>query len=160
MGAGLTRWTKPLSLHRGEWTNFYYAVTALSSGIITSRVIIGALRGSHHLLRTAEYGNNSAWRAPKVNPGLARRRRFPPPIFASFLDVRKRPGQECPAHGRSAFLELLEQVAFELLLPARSQLLAVGGEIEGINGHLAFGVDQRDFNVAVLVRKTRRDAME
>ena len=42
----------------------------------------------------------------------------------------------------------------------RRELRALGGEIEDVDGHLAFGLDQGDLDVAFLMRKLRTDAMQ
>ena len=62
---------------------------------------------------------------------------------------RRRQAKGCQRGGqRAATLRIAEQRIAQLLLLRSVELGSVHGEIEGAHGALAFGVDQRDFDVA------------
>src|SRR5579862_4376894 len=57
-------------------------------------------------------------------------------------------------------LQLIEQSGFQCPLMFAAELLARGFEIEHIDRHLPFGINQGNFDIAVLLGQTGTDAVQ
>ena len=56
-------------------------------------------------------------------------------------------------------LQPFQQRTFHSLLMLGCELLSAGGEIEDVDRHLPFGIDQRDFDIAFVVCEVGPDAV-
>src|SRR5215472_19261795 len=60
-------------------------------------------------------------------------------------------GPALAAGNSSVPFQFIEKGSLDFLLVLRAQLLSAGGEIERVDRHLAFGIDQSNFDVALLI---------
>jgi hypothetical protein len=58
----------------------------------------------------------------------------------------------CRLSGKFQTFQLMKQRLLHFFLKIRWKFLATRRQVERINRHLSFGIDQGDFNVALLLR--------
>src|SRR5580692_3862163 len=83
--------------------------------------------------------------------------------FYTFVPLHGANFQSSEPYRRSEHLTplaILQERLLQLLAMFRLELRSPPGQIKRINGHLPFGIDQSDLDVALLIRQARRDPVE
>src|SRR5260370_10179261 len=62
--------------------------------------------------------------------------------------------------GTSRRLQFIQKIRLAIFLPGRRELGATRGEVENVNRHLTFSVNQRNLDIAVLMGKPGADSVE
>src|ERR1022692_2495229 len=85
------------------------------------------------------------------------------PLFLRLTLLSSTEGPKLPAPSSSTQLQTLQLIQQRLLhffLVLGSQLFSPGRQIERIDRHLTFGIDQSDFDIALLMRQARTDPVQ